>query len=49
MPVKTAIQLHLRCMAKENLDSGPGLGPGQALRQNDEFKTVGLWPGSFRK
>jgi hypothetical protein len=41
MPVKTAIHRHLRCMAKENLDSG--------MRRNDEFRPVGLWPGPFRK
>ena len=35
-PAKDGIHLRLRCKLKENLDSCPGSGPGQALRRNDE-------------
>jgi iron(III) transport system substrate-binding protein len=35
-PAKAGIHLRLRCKLKENLDSCPGSGPGQALRRNDE-------------
>jgi hypothetical protein len=34
MPAKAGIHLRARCKAKEKLDSGPGLGPGQALPES---------------
>jgi len=39
MPAKAGIHLRFRWQAKENLDSGPGSSPGQALRRNDERKS----------
>jgi hypothetical protein len=39
MPGKAGIHLRFRWKAKENLDSGPGSRPGQALRRNDEWKS----------
>jgi hypothetical protein len=36
MPAQAGIHLRARCKATENLDSGPGSGPGQALRRNDD-------------
>ena len=39
MPAKAGIHLRFRWKAKENLDSGPGSSPGQALRRNDERKS----------
>ena len=39
MPAKAGIHLRFRWQAKENVDSGPGSGPGQALRRNDERKS----------
>ena len=36
MPAQAGIHLRFRWKAKENLDSGPGSSPGQALRRNDE-------------
>ena len=33
---QAGFRLRFRWQAKENLDSGPGSGPGQALRRNDE-------------
>jgi len=39
MPAKAGIHLRMFCKAKKNLDSGPGSGPGQALRRNDGRKS----------
>ena len=39
MPAKAGIHLWFRWQGKEDLDSGPGSGPGQALRRNDERKS----------
>jgi hypothetical protein len=36
MPAQAGIDLRARCQVKRNLDSGPGSGPGQALRRNDD-------------
>jgi len=35
-PAQAGIHLRARCKAKENLNSGPGSRPGQALRRNDD-------------
>ena len=39
MPAQAGIQLRCRWQSKENLDSGPGAGPGLALRRNDETQS----------
>ena len=39
MPAKAGIHLRFRWQATEDLDSGPGSSPGQALRRNDERKS----------
>ena len=36
MPAQAGIHLRASWKAKRNVDSGPGLGPGQALRRNDD-------------
>ena len=38
MPARAGIHPRARCKVKENLVSGPGLGPGQALSRNDDPK-----------
>jgi hypothetical protein len=36
MPAQAGNHLRAPCKARENLDSGPGSSPGQALRRNDD-------------
>jgi len=47
MPAQAGIHLQRRGKAKENLDSGPGSSPGQALRWNDGKKSRPAVDSSF--
>ncbi len=48
MPVRAGMHFGFREL-EENLDSGPGSGPGQALRRNDERETAAIMRVEFLK